>query len=82
MVKLKKCEDCGKNQKYFRSAYGSYKCYGCGKETHVDTPYWDREVKDAYYWWQKIKNDEKIKIYKLYSQGGKNGKTNMENTGH
>ncbi len=56
------CEKCGKRNKYYRSAFGSWKCYACGEET---MNYQDRESGlciELNNWWKHIPTQDKEEI--------------------
>lgn len=57
------CENCGKRKKRFRSAFSSWICDNCKKET-LDYEHPDAFIKVmARDWWNYLSDKERIKIY-------------------
>jgi hypothetical protein len=57
------CESCGKSRKRYRSAFSSWICDNCKKET-VDYEHPDAFIKVmAYNWWSSLSHSQRIKIY-------------------
>ena len=58
-----KCENCGKKRKRYRSAFSSWICDNCKKET-IDYDHPDAFIRvGASYWWNSLSYKERIKIY-------------------
>ena len=69
--KLEVCEFCGKRQKYYRSAFGSWFCYNCRKETlnvHDKQSGWNLALNS---WWNNLKLDQKQKLKDIYEEDHK-----------
>jgi len=70
MVKIQ-CEECGKNQKRYRSAFSSWICDNCKKETQDYTHPDSSMSMFANNWWGSLTKEHKIKIY-LENENTKN----------
>jgi len=55
------CDKCGKRQKRFRVAFGSYLCDNCKVETFVKLPSFVIPN-----WWARLSEKQKQEIYNTY----------------
>jgi hypothetical protein len=70
------CEHCGKRRKRYRSAFNSWICDNCKKET-LDYKHPDAFIKvESNNWWLTLSNEEKIEIYLNDKQNKDNNKGN------
>lgn len=60
---MEKCEQCGRNSKRYRMAFGSWICNNCKMETHHDTPPHSEQLWPVNSWWNELTNDSKILVF-------------------